>query len=150
MLMTRTTPGVAGVGYEGQNLEQFVSSLLANNVDVLADIRLTPISRKRGFSKRALSEALREEGIEYRHLPILGNPKSNRTGFAGPESELLAARAHYEELLDVPGAHETLDHLTEVARTGRLALMCFESDDERCHRHVVLSLLYRRLEVLAA
>ncbi|WTY53947.1 DUF488 domain-containing protein [Micromonospora sp. NBC_01412] len=56
---------------------------------------MTPISRKRGFSKSALSQALATQGIVYEHRRELGNPKENRPGFGGTREELESARAVY-------------------------------------------------------
>jgi uncharacterized protein (DUF488 family) len=64
--------GIVGIGYEVLDLEQFVARLLGNRIDVLADVRLTPISRKRGFSKTALGEAVSTAGVEYVHLSERG------------------------------------------------------------------------------
>lgn len=141
-----TAGPVLGVGYEGREIMQFVADLTAAGVDVLVDVRLTPVSRKRGFSKRALCEALTMAGIAYRHLPALGNPKPNRAGFAGPATELMAARDRYAALLDTPDAQSALDQLAARGCRERVAVMCFEADEERCHRHVVLAEVYRRLD----
>lgn len=63
-----------------------------NRVDVLVDVRLNPISRKKGFSKSSLQQALGAARIEYRHERQLGNPKSNRDPF---RRGLKSARARY-------------------------------------------------------
>jgi uncharacterized protein (DUF488 family) len=137
--------GIVGIGYEGLDLEQFVARLLENRIDVLVDVRLTPISRKRGFSKTALGEAVSTAGVEYVHLPELGNPKADRPGFAGDAQELSDARGRYTDLLDAEAADAALDRLAALAEHNRVAVMCFEADEERCHRHVVLSEVRRRL-----
>ena len=67
--------GVIGIGYEGENVDSLVAKLLAWKIAVLVDVRLNAISRKRGFSKRSLSEALDAVGITYVHLPNLGQPQ---------------------------------------------------------------------------
>ena len=72
---------VISVGYQQRTLEELLELLQSYNVNVLVDVRLTPISRKRGFSKTALSNALSAVGIEYRHERELGNPKDNRDHF---------------------------------------------------------------------
>jgi uncharacterized protein (DUF488 family) len=115
-------------------------------VDVLADVRLTPISRKRGFGKTALGEAVAAVGIEYVHLRELGNPKSNRAGFGGGPEELADARRRYAALLTQDVAQVALDRLAELARRRHVAVLCFEADESRCHRHVVLHEVRRRLE----
>ncbi|MFI7679402.1 DUF488 family protein [Actinophytocola sp. NPDC049390] len=139
MTATRHRAGVVGVGYEGRDAEQFVDELLAAGVDVVVDVRLTPISRKRGFSKRALAENLEAAGIRYEHLRALGNPKDNRPGFSGDADELRAALNRYSTLLADADAVAALDRVTALAASERVALLCFEAHDHRCHRQVVLS-----------
>lgn len=139
MVTTRLSRGVVGVGYEGQDAEQFVRDLDDAGVDVVVDVRLNPISRKRGFSKRSLAEHLASVGIGYEHLRALGNPKDNRAGFAGDRAELDAASARYADLLSTPDAANALDRVHSLAATGKVALLCFEATDGRCHRHVALS-----------
>lgn len=145
MPLTRA-PGIIGVGYEGRDVDGFLHELTPAGVEAVADVRLTPVSRKRGFSKRGLGEALASVGIGYEHLPMLGNPKPNRAGFAGSALELLEARARYEEHISTHEAEKALDHLEDLARHALVALVCFEADQQRCHRHIVLSQLHDRLE----
>jgi uncharacterized protein (DUF488 family) len=142
--MRSTTTGIIGVGYEGRDLDRFVDDLLGRGVGVLADVRLTPLSRKPGFSKRALAEAVTDAGIDYLHLRELGNPKDNRPGFAGDRTELTAARRRYADLLG-DQAGDALDRLAVLAQNELVAVMCFEADEHRCHRHVVLAQVRRRL-----
>jgi uncharacterized protein (DUF488 family) len=139
--------GTFGVGYEGQNLDVFISGLIARGTRTLIDIRLNPVSRKRGFSKRFLASSLAEAGITYWHFPELGNPKWNRAGFAGPEPELRRARGFYSCMIAGESAQARLGEIASAARTGGVAVMCFESDQEACHRYVVLQELQRRLDL---
>lgn len=136
---------MVGVGYEGQQAEQFVAELRSSGVDVVVDVRLTPISRKRGFSKRSLAEHLESAGIEYEHLRALGNPKDNRAGFAGDTDDVRAALDRYAALLTDNDAVTALDRIAELATTSRVAVLCFEATDHRCHRQVVLSHVDERL-----
>ncbi|MEU6036039.1 DUF488 domain-containing protein [Actinomadura sp. NPDC047616] len=129
--------GLTGFGYQGHDLGSFLALLSADGVSLLVDVRLTPISRKRGFSKRALSEALASVGIDYEHARPLGNPKDNRAGFSGPREELEAARRKFSAELARPAAQEWLAMIGEWASRRRVALLCFEADQERCHRDVV-------------
>src|SRR3954453_21108705 len=66
------------IGYEAAELDDFVATLLAAGITRLIDVRELPISRRRGFAKRALSEALADAGIVYVHLRGLGDPKEGR------------------------------------------------------------------------
>lgn len=141
MLPLEFSPGVIGVGYEGRDIDAFVAWLRQANVSMVVDVRLTPISRKRGFSKRALAAVLAEAGIAYEHAPELGNPKWNRPGFAGTPQELEAAKANYREMLLDPRAQERLAMIAEAGTRQTVGLLCFEADERRCHRGVVLEAL---------
>lgn len=124
------TKTIVSVGYEQRDIDELVDLLRSEQVELLVDVRLNAISRKRGFSKTALATALEKAGIGYRHERSLGNPKSNRDPFRrGDES----ARQRYEEhLRDHAGAVH--DELVEMAGSVRLALLCFERNHNSCHR----------------
>ncbi|MFD0687977.1 DUF488 domain-containing protein [Actinomadura fibrosa] len=129
--------GLTGIGYQGHDLASFLAQLSADGISLVVDVRLNPISRKRGFSKRALAEALNSVGIGYEHARPLGNPKENRAGFGGDLSELRDARRRFAEELDAPAAREWLSAIAGWATEQRVALLCFEAEQERCHRDVV-------------
>jgi uncharacterized protein (DUF488 family) len=137
---------IVGVGYEGQGIDEFIDKLAVTGTRILVDIRLNPVSRKRGFSKRLLAAALAEAGIDYRHMPELGNPKWNRAGFSGSRAEVLAARERFSRMLDNEIGARRLDEIANAAAGGVVAVMCFEADEHACHRYVVLAELRRRLE----
>ncbi|WP_413101036.1 DUF488 family protein [Streptomyces sp. Inha503] len=127
--------GVVSVGYEGRTIDGFVEALAERDVRTVADVRLTPISRKPGFSKTRLSGALSEAGIAYRHLRALGNPKDNRPPFWNGRAE--EGRMVFQQLLTAdPGARQ-LDELLALAADQTVAVLCFEQDEERCHRKVI-------------
>ncbi|MDQ1017440.1 DUF488 family protein, N3 subclade [Streptomyces afghaniensis] len=139
------TPGLWSAGYEGQDIDSFVASLVDSRIGVVADVRLTPISRKKGFSKTRLGEALAEAGIEYTHLRGLGNPMDIREPFWDGRIEV--GRARFRSLLRSEEAQADLDRLAEHARASRVALLCFEKDESRCHRQVVLETVRSRVPV---
>lgn len=136
--------GIIGVGYQGQTINQFVSSLEHMHVTCVIDVRLTPLSRKPGFSKTSLARVLTSRGISYEHARTLGNPKNNRGGFAGDAHQLEAARSRYMDELDAADAWTMLDALATRAQTERLALLCFEAETHRCHRHILLEEILER------
>ncbi|GIF08903.1 DUF488 domain-containing protein [Actinoplanes siamensis] len=137
--------GLVGVGYEGRTIEELIAQLHALGVSRLVDVRLTPLSRKPGLSKTALGQALSQAGIVYEHHRELGNPKANRPGFAttGPARD--DARAYYAELLREPQADQALQAVAAAGRQERVAVLCFEADEDRCHRQVVIQEVQRRL-----
>ena len=132
-MATPTHGQLLSVGYERRTIEELVAVLQAASVEVLVDVRLNAISRKRGFSKTALATALDEAGIEYRHERALGNPKDNRDAFRQGHRE---ARRRYERHLS-NGASPSKDEIVELARTRRVALFCYERDHTECHRSCI-------------
>lgn len=122
------------VGYEGRTASELVEVLVEAGVDVLVDVRLTPLSRKPGLSKRALADALTSAGLEYLHLPALGNPRENRDGFRRGD---LSSRESFRALLQSPSAQVALAEVRARVRGQRVALLCFEQDASSCHRQLV-------------
>ena len=138
-----------GIGYEGQGIDEFISCLRTGGTRVLADVRLNPVSRKQEFSKRLLAASLAEVGIGYWHLPELGNPKWNRAGFGGAQTEVRRARWLFSAMLSQQPAQSRLEEIAGAA-DGADAVMCVEADEEACHRYVVLRELERPPELTGA
>lgn len=132
---------VVSIGYEGRTVDDLVAQLLQQDVHVLVDVRLTPLSRKPGLSKTKLSQALADVGIGYVHHRALGNPKDNRAGFRAGEPR---SRARYREILDSVAATDALAHVCEMLDGGVVALLCFEHDHSECHRDIVVRQLMKQ------
>lgn len=129
------------IGYEGRTADELINELAGAGVDVLVDVRLTPVSRKQGMSKRGLSAALAEAGLRYLHLPALGNPKDNRDGFRAGDA---SSRSRFADLLRLPEAAAALGTVEELVKRNHVALLCFERDAHTCHRQIVGDELARR------
>ncbi|TCZ58765.1 DUF488 domain-containing protein [Roseicella aquatilis] len=123
------------IGYEGATPEALIAALQRAGVTTLVDVRELPNSRRPGFAKRALSEALGRAGIGYRHLRALGTPPEGRAAArAGRSAEMkriVGARLAGTE------ARAAVADLSAAAREQRLCLLCLERDPERCHRSLV-------------
>lgn len=127
-------------GYEGVGLENFIEQLKENNVQVLIDIRERPLSRKKGFSKKALTAALALENINYLHLKELGSPSELRKKlredkdypyFFGKFSSYLSSKK------------ESLREALEVIQNSIGCLLCYEKSHEECHRKLVAEELFK-------
>jgi len=129
---------VMTIGYQDRTVEQLIAALVAADVKVLVDVRLTPLSRKPGLSENGLATRLRDAGIEYLHLPQLGNPRDNRDAFRRGHA---SAKERYQAVLETPEARSALDELLWLARQQRVALMCFERDAIQCHRSMIIDAL---------
>lgn len=127
------------MGYEGLTLDAFISKLRIRGVRTLVDVRLNAISRKRGFSKRALAEALGDADITYVHLPALGNQRDNRAGYGELESDLAnEVRDRFRQELQSTAAIVALQDVANLAQAGEVVLFCYEQDERHCHREQVL------------
>lgn len=129
------------IGYEGRSVDDLVAELLGAGAVAVVDVRLTPVSRKPGFAKRRLAESMSAEGIEYVHLPALGNPRENRDGFRAGDPH---SRDRFQALLRTPDAIAALTEIAELTTTGRVALLCYERDPGTCHRRLVADEVVRR------
>lgn len=128
------------VGYEGRDVEELVSSLLQHEVAVLVDVRLTPLSRKRGLSKKRLAATLAAHGIRYVHLAALGNPKENRAALRAGDAKGLR---RFQAVLDTKEGEYALQHVAELLDDHTVALLCFERHHEQCHRNLVVAALQK-------
>lgn len=132
-------PGrIYSVGYEGLELEALVGRLGSAGVTLLVDVRLNPVSRKRGWSRRSLQTALEAAGISYRHEPALGNPTDNRDSFRRGDGE--EGRRRMRERLAADGG-PALAQLATDARNARVSVLCVERAATRCHRLVITDVI---------
>lgn len=130
------------IGYEGKTVAEFLEQLRALGVDLLIDVRAVAASRRPGFSKTALSGALRENGVDYLHLRALGTPKAGRE--AARKGRIAEMRAIYEGQLATPEAELAMEQALDAALERKVALLCFEADSAGCHRAVIAERLIER------
>lgn len=135
-------PVLYTTGYEQHKQPGSLIAALQNaGVQLLLDVRELPLSRRRGFSKTALNDALADAGIAYDHQRALGNPKPLRDLYRSgrqPEGEA-GYRAHIRN-----GSSWAVDELAETMTDQVVCLLCFEHDHRCCHRNVVVDELRRR------
>ena len=122
------------VGYEGQSMESFISTLKAHYVECLLDVREIPLSRKRGFSKSALRDHLAENEIQYVHLRDLGSPKNVRNQLKASGNYKVFFKAMNKHLAEVT---DTIEQAHSYVKQNTCCLMCFERFAETCHRSLV-------------
>ena len=133
-----TSPIAYTIGYEGLELDEFVTRLREQQIKVLIDIREKPASRKPGFSKTPLREALEEVGIEYVHVKALGSPSTIRYEYKNGGDKETFFKA-YRAYLKTQLAH--LRTVLEAVREKTCCLMCLERHAWECHRSAVSDML---------
>ncbi len=131
------------ISYEGRSLEKFLADLASAGVSLLADIRENPFSRKPGFSRKALSEALQVGGIAYRHLRPLGCPRAIRDQY---KKDGNWERYTEDFMAHLQQQQPSLEELASLASAEPVALLCYEADFNRCHRTYVARAVAKLLE----
>lgn len=123
------------IGYEGLTLEQYINQLIQNDVKLLCDVRINPLSRKFGFSKSTLSHVLPQIGIGYMHVPELGIESEKRAHLEEKQDYTRLFKAYRLTLPQKTTGIDKVRHLLEQHQ--RIALTCFEKEHDECHRHCV-------------
>jgi uncharacterized protein (DUF488 family) len=136
-------PRIFTIGYEGADADRFLATLKQEGVATLADVRAVALSRKRGFSKSALRDALAGQGIGYEHFISLGTPKEGRQAARAGDAELMR-RIYCDEVLATEPAQEALRDLEALAQAQPVCLLCFERDPAHCHRRILAQRLGER------
>jgi uncharacterized protein (DUF488 family) len=122
------------IGYEGLNIDAFVSLLAEHDIETVVDVRELPLSRKPGFSKKALAGILNLSGVEYVHMVELGCPKPVRDRYREDGNWKRYTEGFLKYL---KGQEATIAGLSELVRSSNCALLCFEADYNFCHRSMV-------------
>ena len=128
------------IGYEQATQAALIAALREAKVELLADIRYLPLSRRPGFSKNSLKAAVEEAGIAYRHFRDLGTLAEGRAAARrGDRAEL--ARV-YAGQLELPQALAAMAELRAIAQNKRVCLLCYERAAAECHRSLLFDALF--------
>jgi uncharacterized protein (DUF488 family) len=125
------------VGHSTHPLDEFVALLKSNDIELVADIRTVPKSRRHPhFHTEALARELPERGIRYRHLARLGGWR-HATGDSPNGAWQNASFRGYADYALTQEFADGLHELRELAVADRTAMMCSEALWWRCHRRLV-------------
>jgi uncharacterized protein (DUF488 family) len=124
-------------GHSTRLLEDFIEALASFDIQVLADVRSFPGSRRYPqFNKEDLKISLTQAGFDYQHFPELGGRRRAR-----PDSRNLAWRNEsfrgYADYMETEAFRNGIRRLLEIARVSRTAVMCSEAVWWRCHRSMI-------------
>src|SRR5688572_10550349 len=77
--MARRRHTIWTIGHSTRTIGDFLTLLAAGKIELLADVRRFPASRRHPqFNQNALTASLAEQDIAYVHLPGLGGRRSQR------------------------------------------------------------------------
>jgi uncharacterized protein (DUF488 family) len=129
------------IGHSTRTLDQFLALLQAHGIQVVADVRRYPGSRRwPHFAGPALAAALSVRDIDYLWLPELGGrrtplPDSRNTAWRN------ASFRGYADYMETEAFAEGLHALLILVYGQHTAVMCAEALWWRCHRALVADVL---------
>jgi uncharacterized protein (DUF488 family) len=122
------------IGYEGLDIDDFMSLLSEHGIETVVDIRELPLSRKPGFSKKALANVLNLSGLEYVHIVELGCPRPVRDDYRADGDWKRYTKGFLNHL---KAQRDAIASLAELVESSTCALLCYEADFNFCHRSMV-------------
>jgi uncharacterized protein (DUF488 family) len=129
------------IGHSTRTIERFIAMLQSCDIQLVADIRSFPGSRRYPqFNKESLEISLPANSIAYMHLKDLGGrrpakPDSINTGWRN------AAFRGFADYMETENFKKGIEQLEKAAITKRTAYMCSEAVWWRCHRSLVSDFL---------
>jgi uncharacterized protein (DUF488 family) len=140
-----SSPTIWTLGHSTRPIEELLKLLAAAQIQLLADVRRFPGSRRHPqFNQDALAASLADAGIEYRHFVDLGGRRSKRL----PDSRNTAWRVEqfnaYADYMQSAEFVAALNDLMAAACDKRTAIMCSEALPHKCHRRLISDALTAR------
>jgi uncharacterized protein (DUF488 family) len=125
------------IGHSTLAADVFLTMLTAHHVELLADVRRFPSSRRHPqFNRDALAEMLASHNIAYLHFPELGGrraPKPDSPNAAWSE----AGFRGYADYMQTQAFKLGIARLLTAARETPTAIMCAEKSWRSCHRGLI-------------
>jgi uncharacterized protein (DUF488 family) len=129
------------IGHSTRTADEFVQALGAAGIELVADVRRFPGSRRHPqFGSAALMETLAARSIDYAWLSKLGGRRRGQAAaeHLGWRNASFRAYAAYTWTEEFALGLEELMHLASAKRT---AMMCSELLWWRCHRALIADVL---------
>jgi hypothetical protein len=121
------------IGHSSQPLDAFIALLQRHAVQVIADVRSRPYSRRfPHFSRERLQASLAAADVGYVFL-------GQELGARRDEPECYVdGQASYDRIATLPAFAAGIERLLQGAQKYRVALMCAEQDPLTCHRTILV------------
>ncbi len=125
------------IGHSTHSIDVFIEMLKSFNIEIVADVRSFPGSRRYPhFNKEALEVSLPENKIKYTHLKELGGRRKPRIDSVNTGWRLTAFRG-YADYMETDLFNTAIKELEYIANKNRVAYMCSEAVWWRCHRSLI-------------
>jgi uncharacterized protein (DUF488 family) len=129
------------IGHSTRSLEEFLGLLASQQIQLLADVRRFPGSRRLPhFNQENLSDSLAKSDIEYVYFPELGGRRRARADSPNTAWRNEAFRG-YADFMMTDEFRDGNERLLQLAREKRTAIMCAEALWWQCHRSLIADYL---------
>ena len=128
------------IGHSTRSLQEFIELLRENDIGILVDVRSWPSSsRYPHFDRESLARSLGEDGVRYEWLgEQLGGYRKKGLGEESPNKAWRSMGfRNYADYTMTEQFRGGIRRLLELADDGRVAVMCAEQLDWRCHRRII-------------
>lgn len=137
-------PELVTIGHSTQSSEEFLATLVEARIQLLADVRRYPGSRRVPWTNLSeLEPLLATRSIGCRHFAALGGRRRPSEASANDAWRNAQFRGYADHMGSVEFAAE-LAELEVEARLRRTAVMCAEAPWWRCHRRMLSDALVVR------
>ena len=129
------------IGHSTRSLEDFIALLRAFSIEMLADVRSYPGSRRfPHFNKENLIKELPLNNINYVHLASLGGRRKSLVHSKNSAWKNVAFRG-YADYMETDEFKKAIEELKGIACKYQVAIMCSEAVWWRCHRSMIADYL---------
>jgi uncharacterized protein (DUF488 family) len=143
-LHDRNHPPIMTIGHSTRAIGEFLDTLEAHQIELVADIRTIPKSRRNPqFNSDELRKALGDRGIDYVLLPALGGLRHPRKDSVNTGWRNSSFRG-YADYMQTAEFDRGLEELIQLSKDRRTVIMCAETVPWRCHRSLVADALSAR------
>ncbi len=138
------------LGHSHRSWEQFLALLQEAEIELVADVRRFPGSRRfPHFCAAAMQQALAQQGIHYRHFAELGGRRGRPRADSPNRGWRTPGFNAYADHMNTPAFQQALEQLLTCAQAQRTAILCAEALPWRCHRQLLAdALVVRQVEVV--
>ena len=142
------TETIYTVGHSTHPISDFIRTLNAYGIQLVADVRSIPRSRHNPqFNMEALEDELQKHDIGYVWLKDLGGLRHTVKNSINTAWENKSFRG-YADYMQTPEFARAIDELIDIGKKKRTAIMCAEAVPWHCHRSLIGdALLARGIEV---
>ena len=129
------------IGHSTRSIDEFIGLLKEQRIELVADVRQFPGSRRYPhFGRDQLEQSLAAGGMGYAHFPELGGRRSPLPDSPNTAWRNKAFRGYADYMSSGPFL-AGIERLAGMAMVKRVAVMCAEAVWWSCHRSLIADYL---------